>query len=155
MVQQRDNGLCLPFCPPALSLMPDTSVPSCMPLVPFKLLPMLGLRGSESEKVIAYVGSLRVTEALAVSSTDPIPAGFCSQRLWDLPSWHGTLGWGAWCGAGTPRSQGIAPKFPSTTRGYGTSPFHISPPPSILDGCGFFNTIVFRLLFNSISHGFE
>ena len=43
-VQKMDNGLCLPFslgksCPPALALMPDTSVPPCMLLVPFKLLP--------------------------------------------------------------------------------------------------------------------
>ena len=35
-VQKRDNGLCLPFClgegcPAALTLMPDTSVPPCMP----------------------------------------------------------------------------------------------------------------------------
>ena len=42
--QKRDNGLCLPFClgencPPALALMPDTSIPPCTPLVPFKLLP--------------------------------------------------------------------------------------------------------------------
>ena len=44
MVQERYNGLCLPFClgegcPPALTLMADTSVPPYMPLVPFKLLP--------------------------------------------------------------------------------------------------------------------
>ena len=43
-VQRRDNGLC-PLVsleessPPALTLMPDTSVPLCMPLLPFKLLP--------------------------------------------------------------------------------------------------------------------
>ena len=42
-VQKRDNGLCPPFlwgesCPPALTLMPDTSFSPCMPLVPFKLL---------------------------------------------------------------------------------------------------------------------
>ena len=43
-VQERDNGLCPLFClgescPPALTLMPDTSGPPCMLLVPFKLLP--------------------------------------------------------------------------------------------------------------------
>ena len=43
-VQKRDNGFCLPLrlkesCPLALALMPDTSVPPCMPLVPLKLLP--------------------------------------------------------------------------------------------------------------------
>ena len=41
--QKRDNGLCPPFflgqnCPPAPDLMPDPSVPPCMPLVSFKLL---------------------------------------------------------------------------------------------------------------------
>ena len=41
---ERDNGLCLPFClrgscPPALALMPDTSVPARMQLAPFKPLP--------------------------------------------------------------------------------------------------------------------
>ena len=43
-VPERDNSLCLPFClrencPPALTLMPHTAVPPCMPLVYFKLLP--------------------------------------------------------------------------------------------------------------------
>ena len=42
--QKSDSGLCPPFClggscPPAPTLMPDTSVPPCMLLVPFKLLP--------------------------------------------------------------------------------------------------------------------
>ena len=43
-VQKSDNGLCPLFyvgenCTPALTLIPDTAVPPCMPLVPFKLLP--------------------------------------------------------------------------------------------------------------------
>ena len=43
-VQKRDNGFCLSFClgescPPALTLMLDTLVPPCMPLIPFKVLP--------------------------------------------------------------------------------------------------------------------
>ena len=42
-VQKRDNDFCSPFSlgessPLALTLMPDTSVPRCMPLVPFNLL---------------------------------------------------------------------------------------------------------------------
>ena len=41
---EKGHGFCQPFClrescPPAPALMPNTSVPSCMPLVPFKLLP--------------------------------------------------------------------------------------------------------------------
>ena len=45
----------------------------------------------------------------------------------------------------------MPPKFLSTTRGCGTSPFHVSTPPTSLDGCGFFNSIVVGLPFNSIS----
>ena len=47
------------------------------------------------------------------------------------------------------------PKFLSTTHGYGTSPFCISTLPTSLDGCGFFNSVVVRLPFNSISDGSE
>ena len=67
----------------------------------------------------------------------------------------GTLGWGAWCGIGAPCSRDITSKFLSTTHGYVTSlsPLHI--PPTSLGGCGFFNTIVVRLPFNSISDGSE
>ena len=55
--QKRDSGLCPLFCvggscPPAPTLMPDTSVPLCTPLVPFKLLPQCwsseGVRLSKS-----------------------------------------------------------------------------------------------------------
>ena len=67
----------------------------------------------------------------------------------------GTLGWGAWCGAGTPPSQDILPEFLSTTSGCGTRPFHICAPPTDLDGYGFFNSVVVRLPFNSISDGSE
>ena len=36
-------------------------------------------------------------------------------------------------------------------RGCGTSPFGILAPPTYLDGCGFFNSVLVRLPFNSIS----
>ena len=67
----------------------------------------------------------------------------------------GLLGWGPWCGAGTPCSQDIPPKFLSTIQGCGTSPFCISTPPTSLDGCGCFNSVVIRLPFNLISDGAE
>ena len=67
----------------------------------------------------------------------------------------GILGWGPWCGAGTPCSQDIPPKFLSTIQGCGTSPFCISTPPISLDGCGCFNSVVIRLPFNLISDGAE
>ena len=37
---KRENGLCLPFFLPALALRPDISVSPCMPVVPFKVLPL-------------------------------------------------------------------------------------------------------------------
>ena len=49
-VQKRDNGICPPFflgerCPPALTLMPDTSVSPSVPLEPFNLLPWCWAQG--------------------------------------------------------------------------------------------------------------
>ena len=63
----------------------------------------------------------------------------------------GTLGWGAWCGAGTPWSWGTLLEFLSTRHVCGTSLF----PPTSLDGCRFFNSIVVRLSFNLTSNGSE
>ena len=62
----------------------------------------------------------------------------------------GMLSSGAWCGPRTPCSWDVPPKFLSTTCGHGTSPFRICAPPTSLDGCSFFNSIVVRLPFNSI-----
>ena len=67
----------------------------------------------------------------------------------------GNLSWGFWHGSGTPCSQDIPPEFLPTTHRCGTSPFRISAPPTSLDGCGFFNSIVVRLPFNKISDGSE
>ena len=57
----------------------------------------------------------------------------------------GMLNWGIWYGVRTPHSWDIPLKFLSTTRVCGTSPFHTSTPPTSLDGCGFFNSILVRL----------
>ena len=54
----------------------------------------------------------------------------------------GTLGLGTWCGPGTTHSLPITPEFLSTTYGCWTSLFYISTPPTSLDGCGFFNSVV-------------
>ena len=64
-----------------------------------------------------------------------------------------TLGWEAWCGARTPCSWDIPPEFLSTTHGCGTSPFYSQPLLPCLDGCGFLNSVVIRLPFNSIFDG--
>ena len=60
-----------------------------------------------------------------------------------------TLGWGACCGSGTPQSQDIFPNFYSC--GCGAVPFCIHSPPTSLDGCGFFNSVVVRFPFILIS----
>ena len=79
------------------------------------------------------------------------PLVFATRSYGDLSSWHWNPGLGAWCGAGTPCSWDIPPEILFTTHGYGTSLFHVSAPPTSLDGCGFFNSVVVRLPFNSIS----
>ena len=63
----------------------------------------------------------------------------------------GTLGWGAWCGAGTSCSWDILPEFLSTTGRCEISPFHICTSITSLVGCGFFKSVVVRLPFSSIS----
>ena len=73
----------------------------------------------------------------------------------DLSSWHWNPGLGSLVWAGTPCSQDIPPKFLSITHGCVTSPFSICASPTSPDGCGFFNSIVIRLLFNSISDSSE
>ena len=80
---------------------------------------------------------------------------FVARHYGYLSSWHWNPGLGALCGIGTPCSWDIPPEFLSTTCGYGTRPFHISTPPTSLDGCGFFNSVVVRLSFSSIYDGSE
>ena len=65
----------------------------------------------------------------------------------------GMLSSGAWCGPRTPCSWDVPPKFLSTTCGCRTSLFCICTPPTSLDVCDFFNSVVVRLPFNSISDG--
>ena len=100
-------------------LIPDTLVSPCMPLVPFKLLPLCwsseGVSLSKSMHESCRKNCLGVHEFL--SSTTSIPAGFYSQELWGLlflavKPWAGGPG-----GAGT-------------TCGCMTNPFHISTPPT-------------------------
>ena len=97
-----------------------------------------------------WVPQEKLLRAPAAYSTDSILAGFCSQKLWGLnflalESWTGGLG----VGLGL-----LAPKISLLNfypRGCGASPFIVCTPPTTLDGCGFFNSIVVRLPFNSIS----
>ena len=131
--------------------MPDTSAFPRTPLVPLQLPPHHWSPDGVTKQVSLSVGSLRGTAW-----------GFSSFFHQLHPHWilqpavvgiyllgTGTLGWGAWCEAGTPRSQDIHPEFLSTTCGF--SPFYISTLPTSLDGCGFSNSIVVRLPCNLIS----
>ena len=82
------------------------------------------------------------------------PLLFCSQNLWGLiflalELWAGEPGY--W--AGTPCSFDILPEFTSTTHGCGSSLFHICAPPTSLDGCGSFNSVVVRLPLKLSSDG--
>ena len=102
--QKRSNDHCLHFClggscPPALVLMPDTSVPPCKPVVPYKVLPWCWRpEGVSLSKSVCKVLQEEVPENPTVSSTIPTPAGFYSQKLLvviflTLEPWAG-------CGAG-------------------------------------------------------
>ena len=66
---------------PLLALMADTSLPPCMPLVPFKLLPQCW--SSERVHLCKSVCGFFKGNCLysRVSSTDSIPIGFCNQKL--------------------------------------------------------------------------
>ena len=83
-----------------------------------------------------------------LSLTDSIPDGFCSQKLWGLiflalEPWAGGLGVGL---------ELLAPKISLLNfYGFGTGLFRVCTPLTSLDGCGFFNSIVVRLPFSSIS----
>ena len=92
--QKRDNGLCLPFClgkscslTPAL--MPDTSVLSRMPLVPFKLLPWgqspEGVSLGKSVCGFFKGNSLGLQEFLLPTQSLLVFAARC---YGDLLSWH-------------------------------------------------------------------
>ena len=86
------------------------------------------LRGSKFE-VSLCVGSQRGTAWGSRNFFHQLkPASFCNQKLWTRKF----LALEPW--AGTPPSQEIPPKFLSTTHGHGTSLFHISAPPTSLDG---------------------
>ena len=119
-----------------------------MPLGPLKLLPCCW--SSKGVWLGPCVGSLRRTTWDSKSFFHQF--NFCWFLQLELiflavEPWAG----GPWCGAGTPCSWDMLPKFLSTIHGCGTSLFHVSVPPTSLDGCGFFNSIVVRLPFNSIS----
>ena len=131
-------------------------VSPCVSLVPFKLQPAAG-----AQREWVWVGesvcvcSLRGTAWCSSSFFHWLNLCWCLQPEvvgTYLPG-TGTLGWGAWCRVGTPCSQDNPPECLSTTHGVRDQPVRICTPPTSLDECGFFNSIVFRLLLNSVSDG--
>ena len=81
--------------PPALALMPDTSVSPYMPLVPFKLLPRCwNSEGVSLNKSMCGFFKGNCLGTPEVSSTNSIPVRFCSQKLWGLIFWHWNPGLG-------------------------------------------------------------
>ena len=99
-VQKRDNGLFLPFClgescPPALTLMPHTSVPPHMPLVPFKLLPWCWSSGAVSlSKSMCALFKRNCLELQLFLLPTQSPLVFSARSYGDLSSWHWNPGLG-------------------------------------------------------------
>ena len=97
---ERGNGLCPPFflrqnCPPALTLMPDTSVPPHVQLVPFKLLPWCwsSERVNLSKSMCGFSkGNCLGFQQLLLLTQSPLVFAARSRR--DLSSWHWNTGLG-------------------------------------------------------------
>ena len=132
----------------ATALVPDPSPPSCVPLVPFKLLPWhWSSEGASLNKSVCgfFKGNclgfqkfLPLTQSLLV---------FAARSYGDLSSWYWNPGLGS-------QVWGWASLFPiylSQIFIHQMYLFHISTPLTSLDGRGFFNSVVVRLPFNSIS----
>ena len=97
-----------------------------------------------------WVPQGELLRAPAASSIDSIAAGFPRQKLWGLmflalESWD--MGPGVGLGLFAPRISLL--NF--YQRGCSGSPFCVRAPLTILDGCGFFNSVVVRLSRNPIS----
>ena len=75
--------------------------------------------------------------------------GFAVRNCGDLSSQPWNHGLVIWLGLGLLAPEISLPN--SYAHQYGTSPFCICTPPISLDGCGFFNSIVVRLLLCPIS----
>ena len=91
--------------------MPDTSVPPCVPLVPLKLLPQCWSSVGVSLRKLMCEFFKR--NCLGLQKFLPLNPCWCLQPdVWGLMFLAlEPLAGGAWCGAGTPCSQDIPPKF--------------------------------------------
>ena len=137
--------------------MPDTSVSSCVPLGLSSCYPNAGV-----QKVLVRVGEsvrgffkrncLGLQKFLLPTQSSLV---FAARSCGDLSSWHwnpglGILVWG-W--------DSFLLRYPFQIfihhTWVGTSPLWVSTPPTSLDGCSFFNSVVVRLPLNLISDGSE
>ena len=112
--------------------------------VPFKLLTHCW----KSERVSLSKSLCRFFKRNCLGLQKFLPLTFLSYG--HLSSWQWNPGLRAWCGAETPTLETSLP-FLSTTHRYGTSPYHVSTPPTSLDGYCFFNSIVVRLQFKFLT----
>lgn len=146
---QRNNGSCQLPCPEERHLSsprpkPDNSIhhylfPATFPAA----APALELRASESvSKSVCGLSKRSAWECSHPHLTQP-QAPRCSQPEIQgtfLPGSE-TLGWGTWCGAGTPRSSGwegppqlrYLSQYSMVTHRCGTTPFCVSAPPTNLN----------------------
>ena len=120
IAQKRNNCLCPSFCleescPPASILMPDTSVPFCMPLVPFKLLPWV--LDSEGVGLIKSVLGFFKRNGLGLQKFLPptqSPLVFAARNCGDLLSWHWNPGLGGLVWVWASSLLDVPPEFFST-----------------------------------------
>ena len=129
-------------------------LPICLSMWKYLSNYYLGARAHrEWDRVSLCVSSLRKTALDSNSLFHPLDVTWFLRPEFMAIYCSGTGSLG--CGEGTLRSWNTPPEFLSTTYGCWASPFHISYPATSLDGCGFFNAVVVRLPFNSISYNFE
>ena len=115
--QKKDNSLCPSFClgescAPAPALMPDTSDPSHMPLVPFKLLPQCW--SSEGVSQSKTMCGFFKGNCLGLQKFLPLTQSlldFAARSCGDLSSWHWNPRLGAWSGLGLLVPQISLPNF--------------------------------------------
>ena len=82
-------------CSPAPALIPDTSVPPCMPLVPFRLLPQCW--SSKGVSLSKFVCGFFKRNCLGIQKFLPAtqsPLVFVARSCGDLSSWHWNPGLG-------------------------------------------------------------
>ena len=127
---------------PSHTLMPGSSVPSCMSLGPFELLPKQwsSERVSLSKSMHGLLKRNAWNFRSPLSPSATVPSGFYSQKVWRLllalAPWARCPGvkLGPLASQRGPPQPSYPSQFLSATRGYGISQFH----PSYQSQCGLF-----------------